>query len=218
MPSNPKKHRHNTTGRFSKTQQVVGLHAFESELEKHFFSNIQVRNYSTSETEVSLIIEIDCNLELIEVLDHFNKDMWGNFSSKKSSLSGALLRLQDTNDCKIDIEEFSLFLNDTSIIINKIYNQSIPQQLENVFLSLSKHCIYFTKGMTEIPYEIFISVFENNMMLNEKNSLNNLKAENIADQSYFSFWGLYFYSEIDASVFDLKNQTIINGKLQMLNR
>ncbi len=218
MPSNPKKHRHNSSRKLSNEKQVIGLDTFESELEKHFFSNIQIRDYSTSESEVSLIVEIECNLDLIEVLEHFNKEMWGNFSSKKASFSAALHKLQQANDLQIDIEELTLFLNDTSIIISKIYNQSISQQLENMFTALSKHCVYFTKGMTEIPYEIYISVFENDVVMNEKISINISKAENLAAQSYFSFWGLYFYSETDASIFDLKNQTIIDGKLQMLNR
>ena len=218
MPSSQNNQRNQSSARFNKIKEISELDLFKKKLEKHFFSKVTIRNYSNSNSEVSLIIEMDCNLELLEVLHHFNKKVWGNFSSQRFSFAGAFMELQHANEFPIAIEEFSLFLEDTSIIVNRIYSQSIPGQLENIFTTLSNHSIHFTKGMSEIPYEIYVSVFEGNAIESENKYLKDLESICEAEQSYFSFWGLYFSSQEDAAIYDLKNHTLINGKLQMLNR
>lgn len=203
---------------FNKNIEIEGLHRFTKNLEKHFFSQVTVRNCSKSNNTVNLVVELDCNFELSETLHHFEKDTWGNFKCQENSFAGALNQLKECTDLQIEVEEFSLFLKDTSIIVNRIYDQSISQQLESILIKLSEHSINFTKGFTEIPYEIYIPVFEDNVMENEHALLMNIKSGNNIEQDYFSFWGLYYFSEDDAVVYDLKNQSIIKGNLQMLNR
>ncbi len=203
---------------FNKNLEIEGLDCFTKNLEKHFFSQVTVRNCSTSNFSVNLVIELDCNFGLTETLHHFEKETWGNFQSPKKSFAGALQQLKECNDLPIEVEEFSLFLKDTSIIVNRIYNESISLQLENILIKLNQHVIHFTKGFTEIPFEVYIPVFEDNVMENEHTLLMNIKSGNNSEQDYFSYWGLYYYSEDEAVVYDLKNQSIIKGNLQMLNR
>jgi hypothetical protein len=203
---------------FNNEVQIEGLGRFIKNLEKHFFSQVTVRNCSPSDDSIQLVIELDCNVELIEMLHHFEKHNWGNFKSYENSFVGALNQLKSSNGSKIEVEEFYLFLQDTSIIVNRIYEQSISQQLEEIFTQLNKHHIYLTKGLSEIPFEIYVPVFEEDLMETENSSLMNIQSSNNCKKDYFSFWGVYYYSEDDAVVYDLKNQTIIKGDLQMLNR
>ena len=127
-------------------------------------------------------------------------------------------KLRESNDLSIEIEEFSLFLKDTSIIVSKLYDQSISLQLEHIFIQLKEHAIYFTKGYSEIPFEIYLPVYEDSVIENEHSLMMNTIPRNNNKKDYFSFWGLYYYSEDDALVYDSKSQSIIKGNLQMLNR
>lgn len=218
MPLNQDNYRDRFPFGFNKKTQLVGLDSFIKNIEKHFFCRATVHDLSTSNLEANLVIELDCNFDLQETLKYFKKEIWGNFECQKNSFAGLLQQLKQCNDIQINVEEFSLFLNDTSIIINKIYEQSISQQLENVFSKINEHFVHFTKGITEIPYEIYVPVFEGDLVESEHTHLMNINSENNSEQYYFSFWGLYYHSEDEAVVYDLKNQTIIEGNLQMLNR
>lgn len=217
MPNNDNFNNFSRVG-FNNSLEIKGLDYFIKNLEKHFFSEVTLRNCSPTTANVSLVVELDCNFELLETLYHFENGSWGNFQCPETSFIGALDHLKKCNDFEIEVEEFSLFFKDTSIIANRIYEHSISEQLENVFHKLNEHAINFTKGFTEIPYEIYVPVFEDNLMENEDTLLMNIKSGNNSAQDYFSFWGLYYYSEEDAVVYDLKNKGIINGNLQMLNR
>lgn len=214
MPLNEDDFKNYSPVGFNRKVEIKGLDCFTKTLEKHFFSKVTVRNFSNILAETNLIIEVDCNFGLIEMLEHFNKDIWGNFASKEHSFNGALQKLRDKNNIEIEVEEFSIFLKNTSIIINKIQNQKISEQLENILFEMNSHFLYFTKGLYEIPYEIYLPVFEDHR---DHISMDPTLETNTS-QDYISFWGLYFYSKDDAVVYDLKNQTIIEGNLQMLNR
>jgi len=203
---------------FNTSVEKEGLRRFTKNLEKHFFSQVTIRNCSHTKDVIKLVIELDCNFGLLEALHHFEKNAWGNFESLESSFSGALSTLKENSNLQIKVEEFSLFFKDTSIIINSIYDLSIAQQLKNIFSQLSEHTVHFTKGLSAIPYEIYIPVFEDDVIEDENTLLMDIRSGNKNGQDYYSFWGLYYYSEDDALVYDLKNQTIIKGKLQMLNR
>lgn len=203
---------------YNKNVEIEGLDRFTKNLEKHFFSQVTIRNCSSTTNSVNLVVELDSNFELLETLHYFTKETWGNFNCPENSFAGALTQLRVCNELAIEVEELSLFFKDTSIIVNRIYDQSIAEQFENILISLNEHFEFFTKGVTELPYEIYIPVFEDDLMENEHTLLMNIQSGNNSAQDYFSFWGLYYYSEDDASVYDLKNRSIINGNLQMLNR
>ena len=203
---------------FSKNDQIDGLDSFARNLEKHFFSKVLVRNISKIPGQINLVIELTCNFKLNEALTHLKKEIWGNFSSKKHSFAGELRQLQNLNSLAIEVEELSIFLKDTSIIINSIYNQSIPEQLKNIFNELENSFVTIVKSTNEVPYEIYVPVYEQNDFSYEKIKDKNFEPSNNPAQEYFAYWGLYFYSEEDAMVYDLRNKTLIDGTLHMLNR
>jgi len=215
MPARKKNLRNNSHLELNNKDKIEGLESFTKNLEKHFFSQVIVRNYSTEPTTAKLVLELNCNFGITEMLHHLSSGTWGNFKSKELSFCHLLETLREGNDFYIEVEEFSIFLKDTSIIINKIYDDSIPQQLEGVLRSVGENYVHFTKGLTEVPYEIYVPIFEGNLLEND-NTLMNIKSGNNNVNDYFKYWGAYFYSEDHAMIYDLKNTSIISGDIQML--
>lgn len=199
-----------------KINKLEGIDSFKKNLEKYFFSQVIIRDYGTEATSAKLVLELNCNFGLTEMLHHLNSGTWGNFESKELSFTRMIETLKASNDCALEIEELSIFLKDTSIVINKIYDESIPEQLEAILKSVSENFGHFTKGLTEIPYEIYVPVFEENLLENDSTLLN-IKSGNNKVKDYFKYWGLYFYNEDDVLIYDIKNNTTIPGDLQMLN-
>ena len=200
---------------------IRGLSAFRQQLEKDYFAEVQVRNRRTDSQHINLIIEIDCNFSLEEVVYLIDHKQWGIHSDhlkhkSGTSFSEALSDLSQLNNLEIDIEEFSIFLKDTSVIIKKIYDRSIPDQLSELFNSLVEHYITLTKNCSEAPYELYIPVFEEDLFENDL-KIAAIEQGNNDKKDYFGFWGLYFDSEEDAVIYDLNKRRIFTGELYMLN-
>lgn len=222
MPNKQDNFRDNLRLKLDENPQIKGLVEFRKSLEKDYFSNVSIRNCSTDDARDNLVIEMDCNFKLVEILSHLQKGTWGricstkNSWSKSSPFSRALSSLNKLNRRRIDIEELSIFLKDSSIIIKNIFENSIEEQLRQILLTIAEHYVYFTKRLTETPYEIYIPVFEEDLFQNDT-KLTNIKDGNNSKKDYFEYWGLYFDSEKDAVIYDLKDKSIIRGDLFMLN-
>jgi len=196
-----------------KDDSFRGLSKFIKNLEKHFFSEITVKENSSNDEKLSLVLELNCNMTLSEMILHYDKGNWGTFSQSKYSLSEEIKLLERNNNMQIDVDEFSLVLKDTAVIIDKIYNQSISEQLDQIYDELGKQYTQYTKGQIEVPYEIFVAVFEEDLLQNEMALPLTKKTQN-----YLNFWALYFESENDAVIYDVISSKIIyNEDLYMLN-
>ncbi|QLG43822.1 hypothetical protein [Costertonia aggregata] len=218
MPLHLDSFKNNQQFDFNYNVRLEGLPNFIKSLEKHLFSNVVVRSVPKNDDVVHLVIEAHCNFELSETVAHINNGIWGNtFDLKNTSFFlKALTDLRSKNIQSIDIDEFTILLEDTSLIINKIYEQSIPDQLENILQELANNYIYLTKGETEVPFEIYVPVFEENIIESDA-TLIKIETDTNKKVDYFSFWGLYFYSQEDAVIYDLANKSIVYADLYMLN-
>ena len=201
--------------------QLEGLQRFKSRMERDFFGEVQVRNRITKDHQANLIIELSCNFDLKEIIVFFKNKQWGQGNGAccgvdLSNLSRAICEIRQLNRLEIDIEEFAIFLNDTSIIIKKIYKDSIQQQICELLINIADHYNFITKNYTETPYEIYIPVFEEDLLENETKIARIEQAHN-DKKDYFGYWGLYFDSEEDAVIYDLPRKRIITGELHMLN-
>ncbi|MEO9513539.1 MAG: hypothetical protein ABJN84_11070 [Flavobacteriaceae bacterium] len=185
---------------------LEGLLDFIKILEKDFFATIKLHwNYHADSEKTDLILELFCNYGLTESLHHFNHGNWGGFSIEKgnpmvqSSFGKAFQKLCDNNANAIDIAEASFHFKDTSIIVTRIYEHSVPEQLGEVIFKISEHFVHFTKGLTEMPYEIFVPVFED-------------PTQNVfeIEQNYFDYWGIYFENDTqhNAMVYNLKTKQL----------
>jgi len=213
MRLNPEDFNHNLRTQNFKNVVFNGLNTFVKNLEKHFFSKISIRANSSNCEKINLVIELNCNLTLWELIHQYDTGNWGTFNQLKYSLSNEINTLDRINDIPIDVDEFSIILKDTTVIIDKIYNQSIGEQLDYILGELGMHYLQYTKRYSEVPYEIFVAVFVENQMQNGLNMVNSKKTQN-----YKSFWAMYFESEIDAVIYDVQKSTFIYEDLYMLNQ
>ncbi|MEM9001762.1 MAG: hypothetical protein AAGB24_15995 [Bacteroidota bacterium] len=202
--------------------EIIGLDAFRKKLEKEFFSETTIdcapNTYGSS---TDLIVRLHCNFGLTESLFQLNNGNWGGFQSDNRHLSPfekSIRELNAKNDVPIDIMEFTIHFKDTSLVIAKIYPQSIIQRLGTILVTISENFVYFTKGLTEMPFEIFIPVFMEEGITSSANMLEIGKGKN-KQRGYLDYWGLYFDSDIneDASIYDVKKKGIIKGDFFLLN-
>jgi hypothetical protein len=194
---------------------VIGLDLYLKSLERYYFSEVSLRSYTSSDGTLEMTIDMNCQMELLEVLEFHNKSRWGFNSAGISPLKESFDILTEQNNIKLDIEELTLFLNDTSIIIEKIHYRSIPELLDEIIYEIANHYVYLTKGFTEKPYEIFIPVFEDNVSHNTTNSGALIENKQKTPKSYFEFWGVYLESEHDAFIYDLNINTYISADLEL---
>ena len=195
------------------TKEITGIDEFLKSLEFHYFSNIKLKRKSCTLNSVHLVLEVNCNIELLELFTNFNTGRWGTSSKNGSPLQCNLEILNSRNNCNIDIEELTIFLNDTSIVIKRIYDNSIASQFNDILKQIACNYIFLTKGLTQKPYEIFVPIFED--------SIDNLELEddqsNILPKSYSEFWGIYLDKEDEASIFDVQRNTYVTGYLEFLS-
>jgi len=172
-------------------EATEGLDDFIKNLERIFFATAKLKcKQDIVNSRLDLVVELQFNFSISDCLHYFyEKDGNGYSISDESSynislaVTEALKKLNEKSTYPADILETSLHFTDTSIIISRIQPNSIPEHLGEIFKTIGQHFICFTKGLTEMPYEIFVPVFEDNCIHNKKCEI---------DTSYYDYWGLYF--------------------------
>jgi len=214
MPFTPDNFRNALFKGGSREFQLLGLQTFVNALEKDFFSEIYVTKELTQKNECLLTLELTCNLSLAGLLFHFKKNDWGAFESNDYSLPKNLKILESKNTFSVDVDEFSIFLKDTAIIVNRIHTQSIPEQLRTILSEIGRHYVYMTRELGEMPYEIYVPVFESDDEDEDYDTANDEMIFLDKDtEEYYKYWGLYFESEKDPIIYDLKNRALLPGNL-----
>lgn len=193
-------------------QEINGLDEFLKNLEFYYFSKIQLKKDSLSNGSINLVLEMSCDIDLLELLSHFNTGRWGNNGTTKNPLQQGLDVLYFKNKNNIDIEELTLFLKDTSIVIKRIYENSIPLQFDDILKQIASNYVFLSKGLTQKPYEIFVPIFEDRI---DENSSDMLSSE-ILPTNYLEFWGIYLDRDVEASIYDVERNTYVNGDLEFL--
>ncbi|MDC6364932.1 MULTISPECIES: hypothetical protein [Flavobacteriaceae] len=186
--------RNNTSPNYGGVQLnyvIKGLDAFVNVLEKDFFAQIDVQTHHCPKRKTTeLVLDIHCNFGITESLHYFNNGNWGGFQFDENGnlthtsflFNFNLLNYQNKNT--LDIMETSFHFKDTSVIISRLNPHSIPTQIGNIMTKISEHFVHLTKGLTAMPFEIFIAVLE-------EKKVNFFDAED-PQESYFNYWGLYF--------------------------
>ncbi len=199
---------------------INGLDNFKKNLEKDFYSQAQVRSCSCNPNGGNLVIEMECPLVLGELLFHLNKGNWGNVEeaddqNANNSLAHRVGQLQLENEIAIEIEELSIVLKNATLVIKKIFPNSIERELNEILAAISEHYVHFTRGEKESNYEIYIPVLDENATRIQPEEAVSEPVE--LRRAYLRYWGLYFDSEEDAVIYDLSQRSFISGDLHMLN-
>lgn len=212
MPFNFENFINNSRLNLEYQKEIVGINEFLSSLEFYYFSTVKLKSKSVTSDSINLVLELNCNIELIELFSHFNTGRWGNSGKNESPLKNSLEILNLKNLNTIDIDELTVSLNDTSIVIKRIYNNSISIQFNEILKKIASNYVFLTKGLTQKPYEIFIPIFEDNL---EEFKLDESQIQ-FAPKSYFEFWGIYLDKEDEASIYDVMRNTYVRGDLEFL--
>lgn len=197
---------------------INGLYGFKKALERLFFADANIHATPNRE-KIDLVVTLRSNFSLTESLFHLNNGNWGNCNDSQeatSSLASELLRLANENTFPVDIKEITICLRDTSIIITRIFDYSIPDEFCKLLGTISANYVYLTKGLSELPYEIYVPIFEDGGHYGNDHKFSPDKAEN----DYMRFWELYFPSKQDSYVYDVENKVILEAKdasLYLLN-
>ncbi|MEA1787359.1 hypothetical protein U1E44_14755 [Arenibacter sp. GZD96] len=203
------------------TIQINALDHFKESLERYLLSEVTVRKCGCGDDLCHLVIGVHFNFTLKEMISclQYQNNLQQELLIEPDTTTlffSMLSKLYNENSVGLDIMELSLYLKDTSIIIEKIYGQSIPDQLQNILKSIQENYHLLYKNSMEVPYEIYIPVFEEDTH-NLGHTLHNISKGKNNEKDYFRFWGLYFESEEDAVIYDVPNQTMEFGDLFMLN-
>ncbi len=199
---------------------IIGLEDFKRVLERDYYSSIQVRSCLHNGCRGNLIIEMRCPLALQELLLHRQLGNWGGasqpdtLSEQGTSLAAQIWELEKKNNKRIEIEEMVFLLNNSTLVIKRIFPHSIEQKLSQILHALEQHYNHFTRIGNEAPYEIYIPVLEENLTNIEPQAATQSE---IIREAYLRYWGLYFDSEEDAVIYDLSRRSFISGDLHMLN-
>lgn len=196
----------------AKCQDVIGgLEEFKKAIELGFFSDVTLKTSGTDNQKLDLVVELDCPLNLLDILGHFNKGLWGSNETTRSVLTQSFnILLEQNKELEIDIQEFTLYLKDTNVIIKNIYRHSIPEQFNNIITEIAQHYVSITKGLTEQPEEIFIPVFEDPLT----NPFDGHFQEKLPQPtSYNEYWGIYLDTAEEGEIFDVRQKKFISANL-----
>ncbi len=201
---------------------IFGVDEFRKSLERDFFADSEITLKKDRDGHTTnLIVNLYCNFGLTESLFQLNNGNWGGVLPENQEIpkfERAIQKLSEHNHNEVDLAELSINFKDSSLIITKIYPRSISDYLSAILPAISANFVHFTKGMTEMPFEIFIPVFVEQTMTIGSSGANYRKLHNIA-KGYFDYWGLYFESNADkdASIYDVRNKNIIEGDFFFLD-
>ncbi len=191
---------------------LENLETFRTQLERAYFSNVLLRITKNEENLIEVGIEIQSNFWLSESICYYNNYNWLKGESNPNTFRlqqfyCSFSELKSNSAITIDISEFAIYLHDTSLIISKVYKNSITNQLDAILSSVITNMNNLIDTNLELPTEIHMPV----LYEDKKKLTNDIK------NSYFGFWGLYYESEEDAVIYDVNNNTISKVDLFMVN-
>lgn len=195
---------------YSDDLDLVGLDKFKNKLEKHFFAQISIRRCITcSDTDIRLVIEAKGTIDFACSVKHFRTDVISDPGYNSRFLLKALAELQHLNTQPIDIEELAFTMSDTSIIVQRVGNLSVPRQYDNIMRIVMNDYKYIISQIREVPLEIHIPVLGYGDTTENNNEILSSINYQTSDKDYFAFWGLYFNSEEEAIIYDVENSDFI---------
>ncbi len=203
---------------FNNNNQLRGLNSFTKNLEKHFFTSVSICHSTKNLSKVIIVLEMHFNFDVSDMLHHYESGTWGCLNSQNQNFLEFVNQLKDVNNCFIEIDELTLHFKNTSIIINQIYENSIAEQFDSILQKLNENFISFTKGISRVPYEIFIPVVEEEIHVSSSvDNRPNSSCLDFGHEDDFKFWALYYDGERKAVIYDTKSSMFTLGNLYYLN-
>lgn len=191
------------------------INDLEKFFEKHFFSRATVQQQENSDSFENLSVVLEFDFGVVQSLNYHSFPLWNEKAEKRypcladCPLYFYVLHLEARYGFPIDIEEISFNCTDTSIVAFRIYEKSLPLQLSGLVTIFSEHLAHFTHGLSDIPYEVFLPVYED---VSEVKPKPPTKAKD-----YLGYWVLYFEGEERPLMYNPKSKELIAGDCHLLD-
>ncbi|MBA6316525.1 hypothetical protein [Cellulophaga baltica] len=204
----------------SEDNKILGLNTFLLKIEKDFFCTVSIVNEDSFTTTNDLVLDVNFNFNLSEGLSILALGKLDGHdlmlkNEKDSFFQKAFQKLRIASNNLFDIKELNLIFKDSTVVVYRIFENSIALELNKLIVEMHNSYVYFTKGLTQLPYEIHVPLLENNNFYTKNALVNNSTIEE-NHKNYNSYWGLYFDSKVDSDIYDAQEKEIIYGKLIML--
>ncbi len=192
---------------------------FEKELEQIFLTDTNIIILGSTDNLIRITIEIDSNFILLEMMSLLK--MQKENMNYKSILSKTILRfknafylLNKSLNSNVNIEELSIYLKKTSIVISSIDRNSIIEEIEDIVFAIIKHHQHFSTLMGIAPNEIHIPVIEDPVTkkLFDKEIAT---VPSLYQSAFLQFWGIYFDSHDQPFIYSLNRTSILPGDLDL---
>ncbi len=187
---------------------ITGLDAFLKALDRKFFATSTAQCYTPRVEEVLLVLNLQCSLDLVEVLYHRSQGNWGEHHDDQL-FPDLLAELEASCGLQVDIEELSLEFNDTFIVIRRVGPKSIVVAFTEIMETLAAHYVHITKELQEVPYEVYMPVTETDPAA--------FLPDATAADEYFRYWALYFESDSNPLIYHLPARQHLRGELWISN-
>ncbi len=193
-----------------------GLSEFKQTLEKNYSSVIKRRSDYEGKKDNELAIEILIDKTLNEALEFSSTESITKISHLIQPFIRAYRSFKMANR-KVDIEELIICFNDCTLILYKVSNNSIYNQLENILDSISENFKTLKYKHTEVPFEIYIPIYNEKPIEEEDTGkldtlLNTFNISNrVKEDEYYKYWGLFYESTTDSLVFDFEAKDLKVG-------
>lgn len=212
MMSNPSKYKEIRYSNNVPECILEQLEIFRNELEKAYFSKVLIRVLNNKPDAYEIGIEFQSSFWLSESVCYYNNSNWLKDkldinSSRLEQFYKSLEKLRCNTEQFVDIAECAIYLADTSVIISKVCTNSIINSLDAILDTLVTNVECLMTENLELPTEIHLPIL----------SEDNISLTNITEKSYFGFWGLYYESEEDAVIYDVRNNSTNRGDLFMID-
>ncbi len=199
---------------------LEGIEDFRRELAEHYVSVVQGRPGDLGGLH-QLLVEIVCSISLADVAAFLAQGI--AFDLIKSGAKAFVLRpflaayraLRDRNKAlRVDIEEFRIAFQDSTVVLYKICDDSIFVGLEQILLTLARQHRSLILASGERPDEIHVPVFEDpaddrlcrfRVLLDVDETI-----QGVTVSDYLKYWGVeYLYSRANR-VYDVERNLLLD--------
>jgi hypothetical protein len=200
--------------------EFVGISDFKNNLERDYTTFIRQKTDGYGAGFYEFVVEIISDITLNDFITFlltgtaFDLVKYGTKNFAIQPFLNAYKKLRTTNK-EVDIEELRFSFKDSNVIIYRIYQNSILEELENILLSLSINYDKLFYENKERPYQIDIPVFEDPI---ENNGIDfrfllsvDEPIQNTSSKDYFKFWGAYYQFRGWKYVYDCLNKKLMDA-------
>jgi hypothetical protein len=197
---------------------LEGIAEFRQELSQQYLTVVHGRSGSCGGGLYHLAIEVISTLGLASLAHEVLKATASDVSKRLAKallldpLFKAYQRLRSRNS-RLDIGELRVVLQDTTLIIYRITNDSVSSHLDRVLEAVAKNLPLLLLRSGEAPYEIHVPVFEDPV----SDRLSRFRALLTLDEcivpssaDYFRYWGLVYGLSPSLRVFDVERGLLLD--------